>query len=144
MTGDPLPDADHVSRYCKPSAVASDGLPKVAAFLPRDDEGHLSVNWLEYLDCPDLGTAVESVRSTFQAKGYGLRPTGRFAVLEVGAVKTAAAEGLGRRLRIHHLPLEDDRSHAGILGYTIEDLAVAVELRALVRREHVHPAVSGG
>ena len=48
MTGDIVPDADHVSRYCKPSAVDQRGKPMAAAFLPRSDDRFLSVNWLEY------------------------------------------------------------------------------------------------
>ena len=138
-----LPDDHHLSRYCKPTAVGHDGLPTAAAFELRPDEDHLSVNWLECLDAPDLGAAVERVRQTFCRKGYQLRRNGKFAVVSVGAALAAVAETVGRRGRVEHLPLEDDESHAGLFGYSADDLAVAVELRALIQREHVHPAVSG-
>ena len=51
----------------------------------------------------------------------------------------------GRSGHVEHLPLEDDKSHAGLFGYTADDLAVAAELRTLIliQLEHVHPAVSG-
>ena len=45
MTGDSLPDADHVSRYCSPGRI-EDGLPAAAAFELRPQDQYLSVNWL--------------------------------------------------------------------------------------------------
>lgn len=138
-----LPEDDHFSRYCKPTAVGRDGLPTAAAFELRPGEDHLSVNWLQYFAAPDLDAAVARVREVFRDKGYRLRPNGRFAVVRVGAALAAVAEAVGRRGRVEHLPLEDDESHAGLFGYSADDLAVAVELRALIQREHVHPAVSG-
>ena len=54
MRGDALPDADHVSRYCKPSTV-QDGKVQPNAFFFRDGEDYLSVNWLEYLKTLGLG-----------------------------------------------------------------------------------------
>lgn len=140
MPGASLPDDDHLSRYCKPTAVGPDGLPMAAAFELRPTEHHLSVNWLEYFDSPHLGAAVERVREAFRRKGYGLRRNGRFAVLGIGEAKSAVAEAIGHLGRVEHLPVDDDESHAGLFGYTADDLAVAVELRVRVRREHVHPA----
>ena len=137
----PLPDEHHFSRYCKPTAVGRDGLPTAAAFEIRPSEEYLSVNWLEYFDTPDPGAAVEHVRETFRRKHYRVRRNGKFAVVNVGAALTAAAEAVGRRGRVEHIPLEDDESHAGLFGYSADDLAAAVELRALIRPEHVHPAV---
>lgn len=140
MTGDILPDADHVSRYCKPSAVDRQGRPMAAAFLPRRDEEFLSVNWLEYCGLPDLEAAVGQVRMQFQGRGYGLRRNGRFAVLNVGTAKAAVSQQLQRQLRIDHQPRDGDESHAGIHGYSCTDLAVAAEL-GLVSHGTVYPAV---
>ena len=141
MTNQPLLDDDHISRYCKPSAIDESGMPMVNAFSLRQGEDHLSVNWLEYFDETELNAAVERVREVFRSKDFQVRPNGRFAVMNVGAAKTAAHEAVGRTLNIDHLPLSDDESHAGILGYTSEDLAVAIELAALVTSQAVHPAV---
>ena len=44
MTGAPLPDDDHVARYCKPSSVDEHGMPMASAFQLRSGEQHLSVN----------------------------------------------------------------------------------------------------
>ncbi len=134
-----LPDKDHISRYCKPSTVES-GRPMPAAFIPRKGEEYLSVNWLEYFDEPTLETAMDRVRAVFDKKGYRVSLNGRFAALNVGSAKRAASEGAGITLSIDHIPLYDDPSHSGILGYTSDDLAVAVELVALLTYEDMHPA----
>ena len=137
-----LPDGDHVARYCKPSAVGQDGLPMPAAFELRPQmEDYLSVNWLEFLDASDLDAAVGEVRTAFRRKGYRVKPNGRFAVLEVGEVK-AAVSAITGTARVEHRRLVDDESHSGIFGYTADDLAVAVEIAALVQPECVHPATA--
>ena len=140
MTGDIFPDADHVSGYCKPSAVDRQGRPMAAAFLPRSDEEFLSVNWLEYCGLSDLEAAVGHLRTQFQGRGYGLRRNGRLAVLNVGTAKAAVSQQLQRQLRIDHQPRVGDESHAGIHGYSSTDLTVAAEL-ALAIHETVYPAV---
>ena len=125
MNGDPLPEDDHVSRYCKPTSVDRQGLPMAAAFRLRQGEEYLSVNWVEYLGAPDLPAAVERIRDVFRRKNYALRANGRFALLQVGDAKTAVHEGVGYALRFDHLPLDNDQSHTGVFGYTADDLAVA-------------------
>lgn len=97
-----LPDTDHVSRYCKPSAVDEEGLPTEQAFSLRQGEDHLSVNWLEYFGEPSLEMAVDGVRQAFREKGYQVARTGRFAVLSVRVAKEAGARG-DRLLSIEHL-----------------------------------------
>ena len=141
MISVPLSDNDHISRYCKPSTVEH-GIPMPAAFLPRPNEEYLSVNWLEYFSEPTLDAAVDEVRRVFSQKGYRIVPNGRFAVLNIGAVKTASLDNVGRILSIDHLPLSNDQSHAGLLGYTSDDLAVAIELAALVTQQDIYPATT--
>ena len=140
MANDSIPDEDHVSRYCKPSAIAESGLPMAASFRPREGEEYLSVNWLEYLRQPDLPTALDLVRGSFRKKGFRIARNGRFSVLKVGAIKAAAAEAAGLTLHLTHLPSRLDKSHAGIFGYASEDLAIAAELAGLVTSREVHPA----
>ena len=141
MSSVPLPDDDHASRYCKPTAVGDDGLPMASAFALRNEENYLSINWLEYFGEPNLSDAVQRVRAAFRNKRYKLRPQGRFVVLHVGAAKTAVLDATGKTLRIDNLPFKDDPSHAGILGYSSDDLMVALELKALVRDRDVYHAV---
>lgn len=145
MKGDPLPDEHHVARYCKPSTVDPlDRLPTVAAFQLRESDDHLSVNWLEFFGLDDHNAAMAQLRAAFDTKGYTLRPNGRFAVLNVGDAKTAInAADLHVTLDIKHWPIDEppDPSHSGIFGYEAAELAVAVELKALVTQDKVHPGV---
>lgn len=141
MSDRTIPDQDHLSRYCKPSTV-DDGLPTASAFELRPGEDHLSVNWLEYLGAPDIATAIHLVRGAFHDKAYRLRRGGRFAVFQCGIARFAVGDGTGRPLRIEHLPLDHDPSHAGVFGYAVDDFEIAVELAAIVNREDVHPAVT--
>ncbi len=140
---EPLPDRDHVSRYCKPSTVGERGQPMASAFAIRPGEGYLSVNWLEHFGLPvgEPEAALNRVRETLRSKGFRLRSNGRFALLNVGTVKTTIRRTYRRSLHINHLPLPDDASHAGILGYTERDLMIAAEIRASVRAEEVRAAV---
>ena len=108
MTGDAWPSDDHVSRYCKPSAVGAAGRPLAAAFELRSKDDYLSVNWLEYFEARDLETAVDCVRSTFLEKGFRIRPNGAFAVLNVGSIETVVSDTLIGLLRIKRLPVDDD------------------------------------
>ena len=142
MTGTPLPDGDHVARYCKPSSVRPDGRPFALAFRIRENEDYLSVNWLEYFQSPDVPAAVQHIRQAFRNKGFRLGRRGLFAVLEVGAAKSAVDEGFGRSLRFEYAPSRDDPSHAAIYGYGFSDIAVAAELAALVGWEGAYPAVN--
>ena len=148
MKNEPLPDRDHVARYCKPSAVDERGYPTASAFAVRAGENYLSVNWLEHFGMGrqaggmgEIDLAVDQVRATLHSKGFQLRPNGRFALLSVGGVKTAIRRAFGRSLHINHLPVPGDPSHAGILGYGEEDFMIAAEIRAAVRAKDVRVAV---
>ncbi len=136
MSETSLPDQDHVARYCKPSAMGTDGLPKVAAFELRERDATLSVNWLEYFG-PDQDSSIQDIR---QVVRITLRPNGRFAVLGVAAVKEAVIAGGGRSPMLFSTPQEDDPSHASIGGYTSDDFQVAVELKALVSQQDLYVA----
>ena len=136
----PLPDVDHLARYCKPSTIDESGQPMASAFAIRHGEDYLSVNWLEYFDSRP-GVAIYEVREALIGKAFQLRQGGRFAVLNVGVVKTAVKRHLGRSLHINHLPSKDDPSHAGVFGYAEVDFMVAAEMRALVGPASVRRAV---
>lgn len=113
----------------------------VSAFRPREGEDYLSVNWLEFFETPNLSTAVQMVRTVFDSKGYRTRPNGRFVALNVRDIKSVARASGESSLDVEHVPLADDESHAGIIGYTVDDFEIAVEIRALVGLEDTFPAV---
>ena len=133
MNNQPLPDNDHISRYCKPSHIGQNGMLLPAAFLPRAGEDYPSVNWLEYFGTGDLGDAIEQVREAFRRKNYRVKSNGRFAVLEIGAVK--AVEDT---LHIKHLPSTNDGSHAGIFGDLTSNTATEL---ATLAGQALYPAI---
>lgn len=86
--------------------------------------------------------AVHRAQEGFLRRRYRLRPNGRFAILNVGLAKEAVLQAFGHSLKVEHMPLDDDPAHAGIHGYPREhELVVAAELKALLTRQTVHPAV---
>ncbi len=137
-----LPDDNRIARCCKPSSVSAAKMPMATAFALRREDAYLSVNWLEYFGTADVGAAIDALRCVSRRKGYQVRPNGRFAILGVGSAKTAGLASLGRKLRIERQPLPEDPSHSGIHGYTANDLAVQIELQALVSRQDVYPGVA--
>lgn len=139
MSGVEIDEEHHISRYCKPSSI-SNGLPLASAFALKEQDEHLSVNWLEYFREPDLTQAIDCVRRAFLDKDYTIRPNGRFAVLRVGEVKAAISDLSPRPARIEHLPEEDDPSHCGVFGYTASDELIALEITRLVCAKDLHPA----
>jgi hypothetical protein len=68
-----------------------------AAFRRKKKEGGrieegLSVNWVEYFRQPTPQAAVPLLRDVFVSKGRKVGTQSKFALLNVGAAKTAAAE----------------------------------------------------
>ena len=112
-----------------------------SAFRLREGENTLSVNWLENLTRDGVEKAVACIRVAFVSKGYRLRSNGRFVVLTVGEAKSAVRKGAGVSLQFFHDPVPEDRSHAVVSGIPLDDLAVAVELKALVRQEDAYLAI---
>lgn len=139
MTGDPLPDQDHIARYCRPSSF-DQGVLQAGAFTPRPGEDYLSVNWLEHFGAADIASAIESMR-TAVAQNLSLRPNGRFVVLNVGAAKRAASRDAGFGLRIEHAPTESDASHAAIFGIDAHPVMITTELIALISAGDIYPAL---
>lgn len=86
--------------------------------------------------------AIALVRDGFLSRNYKLRLNGRFAVLNVGRVRMVRRPTTGgNRFRVVHLPLNSNKSHAGIFGIGEDDFAMAAELIRLVEHEDVHPAI---
>ena len=114
-----IPDADHVSRYCKPSTVQNGRVMPTAFYF--DGDPHLSVNWLEYLGAHDIELMVDAVRKVLDKK-LAIRFNGRIAVLNVGAVRGEVKNAIGAILRVEHAPQPSDASHASISVYGTADL----------------------
>ena len=121
MTGNDLPDEDHVVYYVKPSGVFEDGTINGSEFqlrAKRLDETGVSVNWLEWFQELNKADQLAEIRRLARVK---LRKNGRFAELNVGAVK-AYVRGRAPEMAIQHAPLDAEEgfeanpSHSEITG----------------------------
>lgn len=131
-----------MAHYCSSSKLDDSRLPSARAFLFRERDSYLSANWLEYFRKPDRADALECVRHALRDKGFTIRPTGRLAVLNVGAAKEAALGVGNRTFYIQYRPEPDDPSHAALGGYEPDPMLVALALQSLVRSENVYEAVA--
>lgn len=130
MRGDPLPDTDHVARYCKPTTIVG-GQPTGAAFMLRPIDSFLSVNWLEHFGDIGQDGQISEIREHIS---LGLAPSGLFAVLDVGeTIAYVYTNSVNITLSILHEPEQDDLSHSGIHGYGYEDDMVADLISEQVR-----------
>ena len=123
MIDDEIPDQDHVLRYVKPSLLDGTHVDG-GAFVLREAEIGLSVNWLEIFEDDDHTDPVNEIR---RLSRISLASTGKFAKLNVRQTKqyvsAAAGEaGISLDLSVLEAPLagtpdfEPDPSHAEIHG----------------------------
>ena len=135
MKGDPIPDDHHVARHCGGSKVDEEGMPRATAFMLRDGEPDVSVNWLEYFRIPEREKQIEEVRRVFALKEITVGEKSRFAVLPVGAtighvMKCTDGKRLISFIHDPEGPPEfeyDDPSHSGIYGVPPEDKNVVAK-----------------
>jgi len=121
MRGDPLPDQDHISRYCAPK-TAPDGQPTGASFMLRQDQKFLSVNWMEYFGDIGIDAQINKIREYIE---LSLAASGLFAVLNVGEIIDQVQRNSERQLAVLYEPTPGDPSHSGVYGYRYEDDLVA-------------------
>lgn len=140
MTGDDLPDSDHIARYCSPRMVV-DGLPLLEAFVPQPLDVPLSVVWVEHFG--DIGS-VRTFDDLRRSVGMhlSLRRNGRFAVLNVGRIRNAVATDSDQRVYIRHAPLDDFPSHAEISGLEHESPRLSRALQKLIGERDMYPALT--
>lgn len=87
MKDDPLPSSNHISRYCRFTAISEDGRRvEATAFLLGDTDEYLSVNWLENLNLPSRDQEIEEIREILATK-LTLGKQAKIAVLNVGSTQ---------------------------------------------------------
>ena len=150
MTGNQLPDDGHVVRYVKPSLVDGEVIDG-GAFVLREDETGLSVNWLEYFGGNNERRQVDEVRNLFRLR---LSRNGRFARLNIGDTKEhvsagAAEAGIVLKLAMSKAPLAatvqfaSDPSHAEITGLPPTESDEAMLVGDLIADCVKHPLFPG-
>ena len=138
MKDQPIPDTDHVARYCKASTV-EDGEISAAAFMLRQDERYLSVNWLEELKLPNRAAEITGLQELYTRKFSRVGAGARIALLNVGRLRTnVQTKSPDRRvLPVLHEPIiPDDPSHAGIYEIPFDDEIVAELIVETVQEKH--------
>lgn len=141
MTGDQIHEQDHIARYCSPKHVP-DGKIQATAFMLRQVDTSLSVNWLEYFKCSSRAGEIDEIRKAYAAKNLIVKPSGRIAVLNVGEVrnKVLTESPDSRNLEVLHDPLIDDFSHAGIYNLKQDNELIAELILETVRDRETYPA----
>jgi len=131
MSEKPVPDLDHISRYCKPTTLGEDGQPSRTSFMLKPSEPFLSVNWLEYFGDIGREEQLAEIRRYVQLE---LASTGKLAVLNVGKTLKYVHTNSGIiNISVLHEPTPEDPSHSGIHGYGHEDDLVADLLAEVVQ-----------
>ncbi|HLO00634.1 MAG TPA: hypothetical protein VK208_19400 [Pyrinomonadaceae bacterium] len=126
MKGQIVPDSDHVARYCKASTVEGSQI-QATAFMLRDREEYLSVNWLEDLNRSDRKSEISALQEIYSRK-LSIGTAAQIAVLNVGTLRTKVASETHdtRWLRVLHDPiLPEDPSHSGIYNFSSDDEIIA-------------------
>ena len=129
MTDEPVPSADHISRYCGGATVLN-GRPTAASFYLKDGEEYLSVNWLELLQLGGRDDEIAEIRRVLSTKLI-LGSTAKIAVLNVGEMKDHVRQNSPdqRDPRVLHRPDEPpdkpDPSHSGIFDTRLEEPLIA-------------------
>jgi hypothetical protein len=133
-----IPEADHVARYCRASTV-EDGEISAAAFMLRQGEEYLSVNWLEELKLPSRATQIRGLQELYAQKFNRIGAGARIAILNVGALRTnVELKSPDRRLLpvLHEPIIPEDPSHAGIYEVPYDDETVAELIVEVVQEKH--------
>lgn len=129
---------DHIARYCRPGACSGNEILK-EAFLPRENERGISVNWAEYFS-GSLASQIDQIREDISQQ-IQLRRGGRFAVLRAGAIREGTTI-----LRVEHAPKNGNPSHAEIRGWPnerIQRVRLALVLKQLVGQGVIFPVLKG-
>jgi len=91
-----LAPAHHIFRYVGGASIDGDFIDPAAFRRKKKQDGKLedglSVNWVEYFRTTSPAEAVPSLCDIFLKKGRTIGTTSKFALLNVGAAKKAAAK----------------------------------------------------
>ena len=102
--------------------------------LREIDKNHLSVNWLEFLNCSSRESEITKIR-TIYSETFTVGARARIAILNVGEVreKVLTESPDGRNLEVLHDPLINDPSHSGIYNLKQDDELIAELVLETVR-----------
>jgi hypothetical protein len=131
-----LDPSHHIFRHVGATKMHGDFVdPEAFALRTDEDTGEviepgLSVNWVEYFTQSSMQAAVAPLRYILEKKGRTVGGKSRFALLNVGATKAAAAKYVAVTVATDDDP--QDPSHAQVKGYRDYNVAVSEELAKIV------------
>ena len=136
MKGEKIPDQNHIARFCRPWQVHEEQI-QATAFMLREGEEYLSVNWLEFLNCSNRENEITKLR-TIYSETFTVGARAKIAVLNVGEVrkKVLTESPDGRNLEVLHAPLMNDPSHSGIYNLKQDDELIAELILETVRESY--------
>jgi len=137
MKGDTVPDTDHVTRHCRPKQIDDNGEIQGSAFMLRDVETGLSVDWLEKLRCSNREDEIAEIRNIYYSRFNRIGAGDKIAVLNVGRVRNHVRVGTpdGRILEVIHTPeIDDDEEdpHSEIINMRPEPMRIAELIRETI------------
>jgi hypothetical protein len=140
MKGEIIPDNDNIARFCLPSKI-DNGQIQATAFMLRQNEESLSVNWLESLKCSNRESEITQIREIY-SKRFTVKPLAKITVLNVGKVRKEVRKKSpdGRNLEVLHEPLEDDPSHSGIYNLKPDNELIAELILETIQDTDIYPA----
>ncbi|MBN2286959.1 MAG: hypothetical protein JXI43_10960 [Tissierellales bacterium] len=136
MKGDSVPDNNHITRFCFRKHISDEQI-QPSAFLLRESEEYLSVNWLEYLNCACREQEINKIRSIYKSN-LTIKPRDKIALFNVGRVKYEVFNKSedNRKLEILHNPIVNsninDPSHCGIYNLYQDDMMIAQLIRETI------------
>jgi hypothetical protein len=144
VTTPELDPAHHFFRHIKKSWIDEDFIDPAAFRLREQDaqfENGLSINWVEHFKKSTPQEAVAPLRKTLENKGRSIGGQSKFALLNVGAAKEAAA--LYTSVSIVLDAEANDPSHSLVKGYEAYNDQVAEELaKVIIQTFPAKPAVA--
>jgi len=140
MKGDRIPNKDHIARLCLPKTI-HDGEIQPSAFMLREIDESLSVNWLACFNCSSRKNEIAKVQKVYSTK-LDIRPKARIAVLNVGEVceKVKTGSPDKRNLDVLHDPEKADPSHSGIYNMRPDNELIAELILQTVCESEIYPA----
>ena len=106
----------------------------------REGEVFLSTNWLEYFHESERVDQLEGVKQALTNKGFQIRSTAYFAVLNVGSAISICKDYLALDIFFSTTGEFSDPSHTGIYGYSSLNARTAALLAASVNSNEVYPS----
>lgn len=121
-----IPDSDHVLRYAGQNRLQLDdsghplALAPAAFKLRPEDNGKLSVTWLEYFHHCGPPRGHDAVVAFRQSMSNRLGRKSAFGIANVGRLRSELG-AVGKRIRILEEPTDDNPGHAVVTGYSNDE-----------------------